>query len=178
MDCLRNCFHRLKESRLLLDFNVPAVATVLLPLFMWMIAFLAAGDDGEKGGAEDQGGEGAALGFVYIWSLLIFVGIVWYGNLVLEGDNQDLLKVLMAALFVFTNFALMLALLTGRFVVSVCCRYYRIVSHGIPRLTHHSLDASFTRGRKGLAKTVSSCHGVDVCILGFVWCYLESPTLS
>ena len=145
MDCSRNCFHRLKESRLLLDFNIPAAVTVLLPLFMWLIAFLAGGNgadgaDANQGGADQ--GQVVALGFVYFWSLLLFVGIVWYGNLVLENDNQELLKVLMAALVVFTNLSLMLAVLTGRVGVSVIA-YCFVSWHS---QTYHALDASFTRG--------------------------------
>jgi hypothetical protein len=143
---LKDFFRRDKENsgqvRPLLSFNIAAGATVILPLFMWMIACLVGGD--RDGGGEENSwwswgnrdgegwwgnqpaeerGQGVALGFVYFWSLVLFGGIVWYGNRVLEKDNKELLKGFLVTLIVFTNLALMLAVLTGGLGVSFVAYY-------------------------------------------------------
>jgi succinate dehydrogenase hydrophobic anchor subunit len=104
-----------QKSPLLLAFNLAAGATVLLPLIMWMIAFFVRNVEAK---AAEEDGEGAALGFVYIWSLLVFCCIVWHGNQVLGRDSKELLKVFLASLVFFSNLAFLLSVLTGRLGVS------------------------------------------------------------
>jgi hypothetical protein len=128
---------RLGEHPLLLGFNIAAGATVLLPLFMWMIARLIR-EDGEGNRAAEDGGQGATLGFVYIWSLVAFGCIIWHGNQVLERDSKELLKVLLASLAVFCNLAFLLSVFTGSLAVSANCRSTTsVVSHCIIPDSHH-----------------------------------------
>lgn len=113
------------QSPLLIGFNLAAGATVLLPLVMWMIARLVRNEEA-KDAKED--GQGAALGFVYIWSLLVFACVVWHGNQVLERDSKELLKVFLASLVFFSNLAFLLSVLTGRLGVSAKCVSYCMLS--------------------------------------------------
>jgi hypothetical protein len=151
----RNKDNMIGHNQLPLAFHITAGATVLLPLFIWMIARLVTrdGEDGGGGGGDEENRwwswgdreegwwgraeereQGVTLGFVYFWALLLFGGIVWYGNRVLQNDNKEQLKGFMVTLIVFTNLALMLAVLTGGLGVSV---FSLIASfHGnSPRLT-------------------------------------------
>jgi hypothetical protein len=109
-------------STVLKSWNISAVATVVLPLFIFMIARLVNRDNnggrrrlwwwGGEGQPEGEGGSGA-LFFVYIWSLLLFAYLVWYGNRVLSKEKENQIQVLLAALFVFANLAFLCSILMG-----------------------------------------------------------------
>lgn len=106
--------------------NVAALATVLVPLLILMFARIFNGEEGGGGGEEEGfwswswfrnnegggGGEernGGALVFVYLWSLLSFLVLVWFGNKVLGGeaggDREKAAPTLFVALLGFTNLA-------------------------------------------------------------------------
>lgn len=96
------------------SWNVAAAATVVLPLVASWLA-LVVNREGE-GGSWWWGGEGngtVVLVVVYIWSLLLFAYLVWYGNRVLTKEKESQMKVLLAALFVFANLALLCSILIG-----------------------------------------------------------------
>ena len=122
-----------------LSWNLGAVLSALVPFLTWLAAALAnggddaeeqSGDDGEEQssswwswgngqqqerGPEDQQGKGAIV-FVYIWSLLAFGLIVWYGNAVFRNRAHPL--PLLSALVVFWNASLMCLLLVCSLGVS------------------------------------------------------------
>jgi hypothetical protein len=115
-----------------LSWNVGAVSSVLLPFLTWLTAVLINGsnDEGEEQsspwwswgngqqaerGPEDQQGKGAIV-FVYIWSLLAFGLIVWYGNAVFRNHAHPL--PLLSALVVYCNACLMCLLLVCSLGVS------------------------------------------------------------
>jgi hypothetical protein len=156
------------QNAVLLTFNIMAGATVLLPLFIWMIAGLVT-RDGEGGGGEEnrwwswgdreegwwgraeEREQGVTLGFVYFWALLLFGGIVWYGNRVLQNDSKEQIKGFLVTLIVFTNLALMLAVLTGDLGVSVLSLIASCHGHS-PRLTQSFLRCKWRvkRRKKGV----------------------------
>ena len=119
-----------------IGWNLGAITSVLLPLLTWSIACLvkAFGGDGdqnrneetsswwswgngrqEERGAEDQQWKGAIL-FVYLWSLISFGLIVWYGNAVFRRSAHPL--PLLSALVVHCNACLMCLLLVCSLGVS------------------------------------------------------------
>jgi len=88
-------------------------------------------DDGAEDGDDGEGrmlwsswndpdydgpGKGVII-FVYLWSLLMFLGLVWYGNGVLSGDRDSkknlkkALAVLLTALLMFANLAFLILVL-------------------------------------------------------------------
>jgi hypothetical protein len=105
--------------------NSAAGATVLLPLFLFLMARLVnniregGGDGGEGEGGwwwwwqqdrpQEERGTKGALGFVYIWSLIIFALLVWRGDRVLEHKKDH--RALFAALVVFANLAFLCCIL-------------------------------------------------------------------
>jgi hypothetical protein len=121
-----------KRDYFVLSWNLGAVLSALLPFLTWLAAaLLKGGDNGEEQssswwswgngqqqerGPEDQQGKGAIV-FVYIWSLLAFGLIVWYGNAVFRNHAHPL--PLLSALVVFWNACLMCLLLVCSLGVSV-----------------------------------------------------------
>lgn len=108
-----------EETTLAERWNVAAAAAVLVPLAASWLA-LVVNREGEGGwwwwGGEGNGAEGdgtVALVVVYVWSLLLFAYLVWYGNRVLTKKKENQMKVLLAALFVFANLALLCSILIG-----------------------------------------------------------------
>ena len=138
------------QNGLLLTFNMTAGATVFLPLFTSMIASLVSGEEIRwwSWGRAEELGQGVTLGFVYFWSLLLFGGIVWYGgNRVLQNDNKGQLKGFLVTLILFTNLALMLALLTSDLGVSVSWLIASCHGHS-PRLTQSFLRCKWRVKRR------------------------------
>lgn len=120
-----------------LSWNLGAVLSTLLPFLTWLAAALVVrggNDEGEQQdqssswwswgngqqeerGPEDQQGKGAIV-FVYLWSLLAFGLIVWYGNAVFRNRAHPL--PLLSALVVFCNACFMCLLLVCSLGVSTC----------------------------------------------------------
>jgi len=63
---------------------------------------------GERRGEPESEGRGALI-FVYLWSSLLFVGLVLYGNYVFRRNNE--FEGLQGALFMHTNFAFLCLIL-------------------------------------------------------------------
>lgn len=109
--------------------NVAAGATVLLPLLVLMFASIFSGEGGGGGGGGEGGfwnwswfrNEGAQeenggpLVFVYLWSLVLFGVLVWFGNRVLGGEagggKEKSVQNLFVALVGFANLAFLCLIL-------------------------------------------------------------------
>ena len=133
------------SSSLLTSWQVSALATVALPLFFFLVSGIFSQDGGgeeggwwsnfwnndeERGGwwwwwqndhqEEQRGNGGAALGFVYCWSLVLFGVLVWRGSKVLEKKKDY--RALFAVLVVFANLAFLCwILVAGSGVRSSSC---------------------------------------------------------
>ena len=73
------------------------------------------GNNGEEMRREDQQGRGAIV-FVYLWSLLVFGLLVWYGNVVFRKNAHPL--PLLSAMVVFWNMCFMCLILVCSLGVS------------------------------------------------------------
>jgi hypothetical protein len=88
-----------------------------VPLPVWWIATFGGVDEEERREQEENAETPGALKFVYVWSLLIFVGILLYGVfVVLKRRRQP--SGLLAALFIFTNYAILSMLMLASGVIS------------------------------------------------------------
>ena len=133
-----------KHDKYLMAWNVTAAATVIIPLVFFGVGKLIVSingntnsnygndDDGVQGqmrqwwqqaynwadGNADDGSMGkGSLIFVYVWSLILFIGLVWRGNIIISKKKD--IRALFAAIIMFTNLAFMMWVLSAAVGVSL-----------------------------------------------------------
>jgi len=102
--------------------NVGAILAIFIPIFLLFIAQLIqsqnSGSRWRLWRGDDKGYVG--LWIVYFWSLLLFIGMIWYGNRVALTDRASQnMRTLVGALFVFMCLCGMLCILVWAFAVSL-----------------------------------------------------------
>lgn len=111
---------RLETEETIKGWNVGAMLAVLIPLFILFVAqMIQANKSGSRWRlwrGHDSGHN--AVWAAYIWVLLLFLGLIWYGNRVAITDRASQnMRTLVGALFVFMNLCGILCMLVHVFAV-------------------------------------------------------------
>ena len=111
---------REESEETLWGWNIGALIAIFIPLFILFIGQLVQANKTGSRWTLWRGNDPGhvALWFAYIWSLLLFVGIIWYGNRMLTERASQNMRTLCGALFVFVNLCLIMAVIVKVFAVS------------------------------------------------------------